>query len=60
VALVARPDLLGSDPHHRGGDLVGVVGAGSTLKAGRHRNPSVAVLQRLAKALGVPLAELLG
>jgi transcriptional regulator with XRE-family HTH domain len=29
-------------------------------KAVRQSNPSVAVLQRLAKALGVPVTELLG
>jgi transcriptional regulator with XRE-family HTH domain len=29
------------------------------LETGRKRNPSLAVLQRLAKALGVPVAELL-
>ena len=32
----------------------------SQLEAGKKKNPSLAVLQRLAKALGVPLAELLG
>lgn len=30
------------------------------LEAGKKKNPSLAVLQRLAKALGVPVAELLG
>jgi transcriptional regulator with XRE-family HTH domain len=30
------------------------------LETGRKRNPSVAVLQRVAKALRVPVAELLG
>jgi transcriptional regulator with XRE-family HTH domain len=30
------------------------------LETGRKRNPSLAVLQRLAKALGVPATELLG
>jgi transcriptional regulator with XRE-family HTH domain len=29
-------------------------------KTVRHANPSIAVLQRLAKALGVPVTELLG
>jgi transcriptional regulator with XRE-family HTH domain len=29
------------------------------LEAGRKRNPSLAVLQRLAKALGVPVTDLL-
>ena len=31
----------------------------SKLEAGAQRNPSVAVLKRLAKALGVPVATLL-
>jgi len=30
------------------------------LEAGHRKNPSVAALRRLAKALGVPVAELLG
>jgi transcriptional regulator with XRE-family HTH domain len=30
------------------------------LEAGNKKNPSLAVLQRLAKALGVPVTELLG
>ena len=30
------------------------------LEAGKKKNPSLAVLQRLAKALGVPVTELLG
>ena len=30
------------------------------LEMGQKRNPSLAVLQRLAKALGVPVTELLG
>jgi transcriptional regulator with XRE-family HTH domain len=30
------------------------------LETGKKRNPSVAVLQRLAKALRVPVTELLG
>jgi len=30
------------------------------LEAGHRKNPSVKVLQRLAKALGVPVTELLG
>ena len=30
------------------------------LEAGKKKNPSLDVLQRLAKALGVPVAELLG
>lgn len=30
------------------------------LEAGKKQNPSLAVLQRLAKALGVPLTALLG
>lgn len=32
----------------------------SQLEAGDKKNPSLAVLQRLAKALGVPVTELLG
>jgi putative transcriptional regulator len=32
----------------------------SQLENGRKKNPSLAVLQRLAKALGVPVTELLG
>ena len=32
----------------------------SMMEAGKRKNPSLAVLQRLAKALGVPVAELLG
>ncbi len=32
----------------------------SLLEAGKKKNPSLAVLQRLAKALGVPVTELLG
>ena len=30
------------------------------LEAGKKRNPSLAVLKKLAKALGVPVTELLG
>jgi transcriptional regulator with XRE-family HTH domain len=30
------------------------------LEAGKRKNPSLPVLRRLAKALGVPVAELLG
>ncbi len=30
------------------------------LETGARKNPSIAVLQRLAKALGVPVTELLG
>jgi transcriptional regulator with XRE-family HTH domain len=30
------------------------------LEGGKKKNPSLAVLQRLAKALGVPVTELLG
>ena len=30
------------------------------LETGRKQNPSLAVLKRLAKALGVPVTELLG
>ena len=30
------------------------------IEAGSKKNPSLAVLQRLAKALGVPVTELLG
>ena len=30
------------------------------LESGDKKNPSLAILQRLAKALGVPLTELLG
>jgi len=33
---------------------------GSEREAGKKKNPSLDVLQRLAKALGVPVAELLG
>jgi transcriptional regulator with XRE-family HTH domain len=32
----------------------------SLLEGGKKRNPSLSVLQRLAKALGVPVTELLG
>jgi transcriptional regulator with XRE-family HTH domain len=32
----------------------------AVLETGRKRNPSLAVLRRLAKALGVPVTELLG
>ena len=32
----------------------------SLLESGKKKNPSLAVLQRLAKALGVPVTELLG
>jgi transcriptional regulator with XRE-family HTH domain len=31
----------------------------AALEAGHKKNPSLAVLQRLAKALGVPVTELL-
>jgi transcriptional regulator with XRE-family HTH domain len=31
----------------------------SMLEAGKRKNPSLPVLQRLAKALGVPMTELL-
>ena len=31
----------------------------SMMEAGKRKNPSLAVLQRLAKALGVPVAEIL-
>jgi transcriptional regulator with XRE-family HTH domain len=32
----------------------------SMMEAGKRKNPSLAVLERLAKALGVPVTELLG
>ena len=32
----------------------------SLLESGKKKNPSLAVLRRLAKALGVPVTELLG
>jgi transcriptional regulator with XRE-family HTH domain len=32
----------------------------SRLEAGEKRNPGIQILQRLAKALGVPVTELLG
>ena len=32
----------------------------SQLETGRKKNPSLAVVRRLAKALGVPVTELLG
>jgi transcriptional regulator with XRE-family HTH domain len=32
----------------------------SLLESGKKKNPSLAVLRRLAKALAVPVAELLG
>jgi transcriptional regulator with XRE-family HTH domain len=32
----------------------------SMMEAGKRKNPSLAVLQRLSKALGVPVTELLG
>jgi len=32
----------------------------ASLEAGSKKNPSLAVLRRIAKALGVPVAELLG
>jgi XRE family transcriptional regulator of biofilm formation len=32
----------------------------ASIEAGTRKNPSLAILQRLAKALGVPVAELLG
>jgi transcriptional regulator with XRE-family HTH domain len=32
----------------------------AAIEAGHKKNPSVAVLKRLAKALGVPVTELLG
>ena len=32
----------------------------SMMEAGKRKNPSLAILQRLAKALGVSVAELLG
>ena len=32
----------------------------AALEAGHKKNPSLAVLQRLAKALGVPVTRLLG
>ena len=32
----------------------------AAIEAGHKKNPSLAVLQRLAKALGVPVTELLG
>jgi transcriptional regulator with XRE-family HTH domain len=32
----------------------------SMMEAGKRKNPSLAVLERLAKALEVPLTELLG
>ena len=32
----------------------------SELEAGREKNPGIETLRKLAKALGVPLAELLG
>ena len=42
-------------------ERVGVTDAYITmLETGVRKNPSLAVLQRLAKALGVPVTELLG
>jgi len=42
-------------------ERVGVTDAYITmLETGVRKNPSLAVLQRLAKALGAPVAELLG
>ena len=32
----------------------------AAIEAGHRKNPSLAVLKRLAKALGVPVTELLG
>lgn len=32
----------------------------SMIEAGKRKSPSISVLQRLAKALGVPMTELLG
>jgi transcriptional regulator with XRE-family HTH domain len=32
----------------------------SELEAGREKNPGIETLRKLAKALGVPLAELIG
>jgi transcriptional regulator with XRE-family HTH domain len=32
----------------------------SMMEAGKRKNPSLAVLQRLARALGVPVTDLLG
>lgn len=32
----------------------------SMMEAGKRKNPSLDVLRKLAKALGVPVAELLG
>lgn len=32
----------------------------AVLEAGHKKNPSVAILKKLAKALGVPVTELLG
>jgi transcriptional regulator with XRE-family HTH domain len=32
----------------------------ASIEAGHKKNPSLAVLKRLAKALGVPVTELLG
>jgi transcriptional regulator with XRE-family HTH domain len=32
----------------------------SLLEGGKRKNPSLLVLQRIAKALGVPVTELLG
>jgi transcriptional regulator with XRE-family HTH domain len=32
----------------------------ASLESGEKKNPSIAALQRLAKALGVPVTELLG
>jgi len=46
------------------GDLAKKAKVGRTyivkLEGGDKKNPSLAVLQRLAKALGVPVTELLG
>lgn len=40
-------------------DLAGRAGYIAQLEMGQKKNPSLAVLQRLAKALGVPVTELL-
>jgi transcriptional regulator with XRE-family HTH domain len=43
-----------------GVSVIHVANLESPDTASHHRNPSLATLEKLAKALGVPVAELLG
>jgi transcriptional regulator with XRE-family HTH domain len=55
--LLKEKDLSQLELSKRSGVAQGYI---SALVAGEKQNPSVAVMRKLAKALGVPVSDLLG